>query len=66
MAVDGSFSLESELRRFLDRCPKLKSVPGFGNLLAKVLYICMKCLKKVNMQLLMKMNVTYVCLGALG
>ncbi|XP_057771067.1 midasin isoform X2 [Salvia miltiorrhiza] len=35
MAVDGSFSLESELRRFLDRCPKLKSVPSFGNLLEK-------------------------------
>ncbi|KAG6397962.1 hypothetical protein SASPL_139412 [Salvia splendens] len=35
MAVDGSFSLESELQRFLDRCPKLKAIPSFGNLLAK-------------------------------
>ncbi|KAL1551716.1 midasin-like isoform X1 [Salvia divinorum] len=35
MAVDGSFSLESELRRFVDRCPKLKSIPSFGNLLVK-------------------------------
>lgn len=66
MAVDGSFSLESELRRFLDRCPKLKSVPSFSNLLAKVLNICVKCLKKVSMQLLVKMNVTYLYLGVLG
>ncbi|KAL8046294.1 hypothetical protein ABFX02_08G168300 [Erythranthe guttata] len=35
MAVDGSFSLESELRRFLHRCPKLNSVPCLDNLLKK-------------------------------
>ncbi|KAI3455601.1 hypothetical protein Pfo_012264 [Paulownia fortunei] len=35
MAVDGSFSLESELGRFLHRCPKLKSIPCFYNLLKK-------------------------------
>ncbi|KAK6125035.1 hypothetical protein DH2020_041213 [Rehmannia glutinosa] len=35
MAVDGSFSLESELGRFLHRCPKLKSVPCFDILLKK-------------------------------
>ncbi|KAH6793247.1 hypothetical protein C2S52_003724 [Perilla frutescens var. hirtella] len=35
MAVDGRFSLESGLRRFLDRCPKLKSIPSFGSLLEK-------------------------------
>ncbi|KAL0354509.1 UNVERIFIED_CONTAM: Midasin [Sesamum radiatum] len=35
MAVDGSFSIETELERFLDRCPKLKSIPCFDNLLKK-------------------------------
>ncbi|KAL0319420.1 UNVERIFIED_CONTAM: Midasin [Sesamum angustifolium] len=35
MAVDGSFSIETELERFLDRCPKLKSTPCFDNLLKK-------------------------------
>ena len=42
MAVDGSFSLESELRRFLDRCPELKSNPIFGNLLVKVMKFGLK------------------------
>ncbi|GFQ03814.1 midasin [Phtheirospermum japonicum] len=35
MAVDGSFSLEKELVRFLDRFPKLKSIPCFDILLKK-------------------------------
>lgn len=37
MAVDGSFSLEYEMARFLNRCPRLKPVPCFDNLLKKVL-----------------------------
>ena len=36
MAIDGSFSLESELRRFLARCPKLASIPQIDSLLKKV------------------------------
>ncbi|XP_051115352.1 midasin [Andrographis paniculata] len=35
MALDGSFSLESGLGRFLYRCPNLKSIPCFHNLLKK-------------------------------
>ncbi|KZV19144.1 midasin [Dorcoceras hygrometricum] len=35
MAVDGSFCLQSELRRFLDRRPKLKSLSHFTELLNK-------------------------------
>ncbi|XP_073015322.1 midasin-like isoform X1 [Primulina eburnea] len=35
MAVDGSFCLKSELRRFLDRRPKLKSLSRFSDLLNK-------------------------------
>lgn len=37
MAVDGRFCLQSELRRFLDRRPKLKSLSRFSDLLNKVL-----------------------------
>lgn len=29
MASDGSFSLESSLRRFLERCPELREAPLF-------------------------------------
>ncbi|CAJ1950871.1 unnamed protein product [Sphenostylis stenocarpa] len=32
MAVDGSFSLHSSLRRLLDRCPKLQCFPQFESL----------------------------------
>ncbi|KAK8465039.1 hypothetical protein PHAVU_010G134100 [Phaseolus vulgaris] len=32
MAIDGSFSLHSSLRRFLDRCPKLQCFPQFESL----------------------------------
>ncbi|RDX86825.1 Midasin, partial [Mucuna pruriens] len=32
MAIDGSFSLCSSLRRFLDRCPKLQFFPQFESL----------------------------------
>ncbi|KAL8480046.1 hypothetical protein ACS0TY_026830 [Phlomoides rotata] len=35
MAIDGSFSLEYEMTRFLDRCPRLKSALCFDNLLKK-------------------------------
>ncbi|XP_029127909.1 midasin [Cajanus cajan] len=35
MAIDGSFSLYSSLRRFLDRCPKLQSFPQFESLVQK-------------------------------
>ncbi|KAA8540264.1 hypothetical protein F0562_024173 [Nyssa sinensis] len=35
MAIDGSFCLESELKRFLFRCPKLSGVPRFTSLLEK-------------------------------
>ncbi|KAL3008468.1 hypothetical protein AAZX31_07G033800 [Glycine max] len=32
MAIDGSFSLHSSLRRFLDRCPKLQCFPPLESL----------------------------------
>ncbi|KAE9591034.1 hypothetical protein Lalb_Chr20g0113881 [Lupinus albus] len=32
MAIDGSFSVQSSLRRFFDRCPKLQSCPEFSSL----------------------------------
>ncbi|TKY64312.1 Midasin protein [Spatholobus suberectus] len=32
MAIDGSFSVYSSLRRFLDRCPKLQCFPQFESL----------------------------------
>ncbi|RVW52071.1 Midasin [Vitis vinifera] len=35
MAIDGSFSLESQLERFLARCPKLACIPQFDSLLKK-------------------------------
>ncbi|GAB2269173.1 hypothetical protein Dimus_004103 [Dionaea muscipula] len=35
MAMDGSFSLRSEMDRFLARCPKLRSVGRFSSLLEK-------------------------------
>lgn len=34
--MDGSFSLESALERFLARCPKLRSFPKFDLLSGKV------------------------------
>lgn len=36
MAIDGSFSLESALERFLSRCPKLGCLPRFSSLAKKV------------------------------
>ncbi|XP_059643593.1 midasin [Cornus florida] len=35
MAIDGSFCLESELERFLSRCPELAFVPQFRSLVEK-------------------------------
>ncbi|OVA06149.1 von Willebrand factor [Macleaya cordata] len=35
MSIDGSFSLEPALRRFLDRCPNLKSIPRLKSLSEK-------------------------------
>ncbi|XP_026437070.1 midasin-like [Papaver somniferum] len=35
MSIDGSFSLESALRRFLYRCPKLTSHPGLQSLIQR-------------------------------
>ncbi|GAA0141093.1 hypothetical protein LIER_02317 [Lithospermum erythrorhizon] len=35
MAIDGSFRLENELKRFIYRCPKLNSVPIFQQLIKK-------------------------------
>lgn len=37
MAIDGSFSVEYELQRFLLRCPKLAAAPQLDNLVKKVL-----------------------------
>lgn len=36
MAIDGSFSIQSALERFLARCPKLQSVRQFDSLVKKV------------------------------
>ncbi|XP_043707635.1 midasin [Telopea speciosissima] len=35
MAIDGSFSLQYELDRFLTRCPKLRCIPGLQSLSQK-------------------------------
>ncbi|KAL1318551.1 hypothetical protein AAHE18_15G213600 [Arachis hypogaea] len=35
MALDGSFSVQASLQRFLDRCPKLESLPKFDSLAQK-------------------------------
>ncbi|KAL5062700.1 hypothetical protein RYX36_024437, partial [Vicia faba] len=35
MSIDGSFSVHSSLRRLLDRCPKLQSVPQIDSLVQK-------------------------------
>ncbi|XVF74359.1 hypothetical protein PTKIN_Ptkin13bG0104300 [Pterospermum kingtungense] len=35
MTMDGSFSLELSLKRFLDRCPKVRLVPRFQSLAEK-------------------------------
>ncbi|XP_019425404.1 PREDICTED: midasin isoform X2 [Lupinus angustifolius] len=32
MAIDGSFSVQSSLRRFFDRCPKLQFCPEFSSI----------------------------------
>ncbi|KAI3759776.1 hypothetical protein L6452_07827 [Arctium lappa] len=39
MAIDGSFSIEYELKRFLRRCPKLATVPQLDNLVKKGKYL---------------------------
>ena len=42
MAIDGSFSLESQLERFLARCPKLACIPQFDSLLKKVRVVTLR------------------------
>lgn len=39
MAIDGSFSLESALERFLARCPKVGGLRHFESLVRKVLFV---------------------------
>ncbi|KAK4479548.1 hypothetical protein RD792_015065 [Penstemon davidsonii] len=65
MAVDGSFCLELEFKRFLDRCPKLKSVQFLSNLLNKGDKISEKEVVHAVGELLLHPNYTIPLLGCL-
>ncbi|KAL3824480.1 hypothetical protein ACJIZ3_020509 [Penstemon smallii] len=65
MAVDGSFCLELEFKRFLDRCPKLKSVQFLSNLLNKGDKITEKEVVHAVGELLLHPNYTIPLLGCL-